>query len=147
MAIRNRIAPVFLVTSMLFAASGAWGADPDDEMRRAARLIAGAEGPMAKRDLKGYCVATRGSPEYPGYVARACQMFVKNKLKNAEDCSDANLKKEVAKDNAACLAMSTGDFEKEMATQRKGWERTLGQMKEKGVDTDRLLKEERAKIR
>ncbi len=147
MAIRIRMALVFFVTSMLFTASGVWGAEPDAEMRKGAKLIASAEVPMAKRDLKGYCAATRGSPEYPGYVARACQMSVKNNLKKAEDCSDANIKREIAKDSASCLGMSAGDFDKEMVTQRKGWERTLGLMKEKGVDTDKLMREERAKIR
>ena len=147
MAIRIRMARVFLVTSILFAASGVWGAEPDAEMRKAAKLIVAVEGPMAQRDLKGYCAATRGSPEYPGYVARTCQMFVKNNLKKAEDCSDANIKQEIAKDHASCLSMSAGGFDKEMATQRKGWERTLGLMKEKGVDTDKLMREERAKIR
>ncbi len=147
MAIRIRMARVFLVTSMLLVAPGVLGAEPDAEMRRAAKLIANAEVPMTKRDLKGYCAATRGSAEYPGYVARTCQMFVKNNLKKSEDCSDANIKQEVAKDNASCLGMSAGDFDKEMATQRKGWERILGEMKQKGVDTDKLMTEERAKIR
>lgn len=146
MTIRIRIPPVFLVVSMLFAASGVWGAEPDEEMRKGAKLIASAEGSMAKRDLKGYCAATRGSPDYPGYLVHACQMFVKNNLKKTEDCSDASIKQEVAKANASCLTLSAGDFDKEMANQRKGWERTLGQMKEKGVDTDKLMKEERAKI-
>ena len=147
MTIRIRMAPVFFVASLLFPASGVWGAEPDDEMRKGAKLIASVEVPMAKRDLKGYCAATRGAPEYPGYVARACQLFVKNNLKKAEDCSDANIKQEIAKDNASCLGMSTGDFDKEMAAQRKGWERILGLMKDKGVDTDKLMKEERAKLR
>ncbi len=146
MAIRIRVAPVFLATSMLLAAPGVWGAEPDQEMRKAAAMIASVEKPMAKRDLKGYCAATRGSPDYPGYVARACQAYVKNNFKKAEDCSEANVKQEIAKDNATCLAMSPGDFDNEMATQRKGWERTFGSMKEKGVDADKLMKEERAKI-
>ena len=147
MVIRICMASVFLVSSVVFAASGIWGAEPDEEMRKGAKLIASVEGLMAKRDLKGYCAATRGSPEYPGYVARACQMSVKNNLKKAEDCSDASIKQEVAKDNASCLGMSAGDFDKEMVTQRNGWERILGSMKQKGVDTDKLMKEERARIR
>lgn len=147
MVIRICMASVFLVSSVVFAASGIWGAEPDEEMRKGAKLIASVEGLMAKRDLKGYCAATRGSPDYPGYLLRACQMFVTNNLKKAEDCSDANIKQEVAKDKASCLAMSSGNFDQEMATQRSGWERTLGQMRVKGVDTDLLMKEERAKIR
>ncbi|MEO8101219.1 MAG: hypothetical protein ABI790_01765 [Betaproteobacteria bacterium] len=147
MSIRIRMAPVFMFTSICFAAPGVWGGEPDEEMRKGARTIANMERPMAKHDLKGYCAATRGSPEYPGYVVRACQFSVKNNLKKAEDCSDENVKKEVAKDNATCLAMSTGDFDKEMAAQRKGWERTFASMKDKGVDADKLMKEERAKIK
>ncbi|MCF8198611.1 MAG: hypothetical protein K9J42_07585 [Sulfuritalea sp.] len=144
MAIRIHFASASLVTSMLFVMSVVWGAEPDDEMRRAARFIVDVEGVMAKRDLKGYCAATRGSPEYPGYVARACQAFVKNKMKKAGDCSDAHIKKEVASDIANCLAMPAADFDKEAAIQREGWERILGSMKAKGVDTDKLMKEVRA---
>jgi hypothetical protein len=147
MAIRIRTTQVFLVISMLLVAPGVLGAEPDEEMRKAAKFIASLEGPMANRDLKGYCAATRGSPDYLGYLVRACQMSVKNNLKKAEDCSDASIKQYVVKDNASCLALSTDDFDKEMATQRNGWERILGSMKQKGVDTDKIMKEERAKVK
>lgn len=146
MNFKIRMSSVLLVSSMLFSASGVWGAGPDDEMRKGVKLIASTEGPMAKRDLKGYCAATRGSPDYPGYLLRICQLYVKNNLKKPEDCTDASIKQEVAKDNANCLAMLPGDFNMEMATQREEWERILGQMREKGVDTDRLMNEERARI-
>lgn len=147
MTFRIRLAPILFVTTMLFTASGVWGAEPDEEMRKGAKLIASMEGPMAKSDLKGYCAATRGSPDYPGYLMRACEMSVNNKLKKAEACTDSSIKQEVGKDKAICLTMSAADFDKEMAIQRKGWENTLRQMKEKGVDTEKLMSEERVKVR
>ena len=87
----NRIlfSAAFLITGLSLATPPAQGAEPDADMRAGARLLVSLEGPMAKRDLKSYCAARNGSPEYAGYVMRACQAFVKNNLKKAEDCSEA----------------------------------------------------------
>lgn len=147
MAFGIRIALAFLIISTSLATPPVLGAEPTEEMRQAARLVVRVEEPMAKRDLKGYCAATYGSPDYAGYVVRACQSMVKNNLKKSEDCSETNIRQEVRKDSDRCLAMSDGEFDKEMLTQRRGRENFTKIMTEKGVDAEKLLQEERAKIR
>ena len=145
----NRIlfSAAFLITGLSLATPPAQGAEPDADMRAGARLLVSLEGPMAKRDLKSYCAARNGSPEYAGYVMRACQAFVKNNLKKTEDCSEAAVGQEIRKDTDRCLAMSDGEFDKEMLTQRRGRENFTKRMKENGIDGEKLLQEERAKLR
>ena len=145
----NRIllSAAFLITGLSLATPPAQGAEPDADMRAGARLLVSLEEPMAKRDLKSYCAARNGSPEYAGYVMRACQAFVKNNLKKAEDCSEAAVGQEIRKDTDRCLAMSDGEFDKEMLIQRRGRENFTKRMKENGIDGEKLLQEERAKLR
>ena len=122
-------------------------AEPDAETRAAARLIASVEQPLAKRDLKGYCAAVYGTPDYAKFVASACQAGIKKKVKKPEDCSDANLKQEIGRIIGSCVAMPPEQFDMTV----KRWSEVRGkflvEMKTKGIDGEKTLKEERAKLR
>ena len=78
------------------------GTEPIEEMRSFARMSVLVE----TRDQKGFCAAMVADPSYVGYVNRACQFAVKNKLKKPEDCSPENIAREISADSDRCLTMS-----------------------------------------
>jgi hypothetical protein len=122
-------------------------AEPDAEARATARLILSVERPLAERDVKNYCAAVYGTPDYAGFVMRACQAGVKSTAKKPEDCSEANIKQVVKNDVDRCLGMTAEQFDatvKRWAGMRGGF---LKDMAAKGVDGEKVLKEERAKLR
>lgn len=139
-----------LLCSLVTIGAPAMGADAASDLnldnRSVARLMAQAEDAMDKRDLKGYCAVTVGTPEYPGYVALACLERAERKLKKIEDCSLTNVKKEAKRDIDQCLAMSTEQFGKRISEQSRGRDAWIKEMKRRGVDGEKLLREERAKL-
>lgn len=145
MAVKICVISVFLVTGMSLATLPALGAEPTEDMRVTARVLASQEAPVAKRDLKGFCAATYGSPDYAGYSARACQLWVKNNMKKPEDCTEVNIQQEIRKDTDRCLAMSDEDFDKQIVAQRKARAEFIAKMKEEGVDGEKLLQHELAR--
>ena len=143
----SRLAGAILSAGMMFVATQAMGQDQNAEARSAAKMLAGLERPLEKRDIKGYCTALQADPDYVGYVTRVCQFSVKNKLKKPEDCSDANIKQEMKKDFDVCLAMPSEEFEKTVLKWREAQASFVRDMKAKGIDGEKLLQEERAKLR
>lgn len=122
-------------------------AEPGSEARAAARLIASVEQPLAKRDLKSYCAAVHGTPDYASYVARACQAGVKNNVKKPEDCSDTNIKQEIENVIGRCASMTAEQFD----TTAKRWdevrEKFIKEMAAKKVNGEAVLEEARARLR
>ena len=142
-----RFAGAILSAGMMFAATQTMGQDQNAEVRSAAKMLAGLERPLEKRDINGYCTALQADPDYAGYMTRVCQFSVKNKLKKPEDCSDANMKQEMKKDFDVCLAMPLEEFEKTVMKWREARASFVRDMKAKGVDGEKLLAEERVKSR
>ena len=142
MATSIRIALSSLIIGMLLATPPALGAEPTEDMRAFARMFAALEA----RDLKGYCTAMHDAP-YAGYLTRVCQSAVQNKLKKPEDCSQESIAQQVRNDNQQCLAMPTAEFEKTAQRYPEAREKFLKEATAKGIDGDKLLQEERAKIR
>ena len=142
MTIAIRISWAFLITGMSLATTPVLGAEPTEDMRTFVRMFAALEA----RDHKGYCAAMHGAP-YAGYLDRVCQSAVQNKLKKPEDCSPERITQQVKVDTAQCLAMPAAEFEKTALRGREASKAFVKQMTAQGVDGDKLLQEERAKIR
>jgi hypothetical protein len=146
----HRIAGAILSIGMTLAATQAMGADaaakPDPETRQIARMMAQIEMAMEKRDLKGYCAATSGSPDYTGTVALACLERAEEKRGKLEDCSLPKILSQVKKDRDQCLAMSTEEFQKRISNFPGGRDKWVKSLKQRGVDGDKLLQEERSKL-
>jgi len=139
---KMHIASVFLVTGMSLAAPPVLGAEPTEAMRTFARMFAALEA----RDLKGYCTAMHGA-SYAGYLERVCQSAVQNRVKKAEDCSPENIAQQTKSDTGQCLLMPAAEFEKTVLRGREGGQAFLKEMAAQGIDGEKLLQEERAKIR
>lgn len=117
------------------------------EIRESARMMARVDHSVRNKDLKGYCAATVGAPGYAGYVERACQSGMKNNMKTAQDCTPEKVSAQVAADRAQCLAMSAEKFDEAASQQpqrRAQWIKMAGA---RGVDGEKLLDEERAKLK
>ena len=74
-------------------------------------------------------------------------MSVTNNLKKPEDCSEANIKQQMTNNTDCCLALSKGEFDKQILVERREWETSVKYMKGRGIDVAKLLQEERAKLR
>lgn len=141
MTIRIRTALAFMITGLSLATTPALGAEPTEDMRTFARMFATLEA----RDHKGYCAAMHGAP-YVGYLNRVCQSAVQNKLKKPEDCSPEHMTRQLKLDADKCLAMPAAEFEKTAFRGREGSKALVKQMTAQGIDGEKLLQEERAKI-
>lgn len=146
MAIRIRIAAAFMVSGISLATLPALSAELTEDMRASARTLAGQEIAIAKHDLKGFCTATYGSPEYASYTARACHFWLKNNMKKPDDCTEANIQQEIRKGIGHCLEMSGSDFDKQILNQRKEREVFIAKMRKAGMDGEKLLHDELAKL-
>ena len=143
----NRITMAILFSAMTLPAAQTMAQEPTADMRSTARTLASLERPLEKRDLNGYCTTMHSDPAYTGYVTRACQNYVKNNMKKAEDCSDANIKQEVKKDSDRCLATSPDEFIKTVAQWRTARAEFVKNTGAKGIDSEKLIAEERAKLK
>ncbi len=137
-----RIAFSILVV-MLLATTSAQGAEPTEDMRTMARMLAALEA----RDLNGYCADIHDAPPYAGYLSRVCQYAVQNKLKQPEDCSPGNITLQIQADRKACLAMTPEEFEKTALRWREGIDSFIKGMAAQDIDGEKLLQEERARKR
>lgn len=142
MTARIRIASAFLVSGIFFATLPALGAEPTDEMRMFARMFATLEA----RDLKGYCAAMHGAA-YVGYLGRVCESAVQNKVKKPEDCSQESIAQQVKLDNSRCLAMPAIEFEKTVLRGGEGSKAFIKQMAAQDVNGEKLIQDEKAKLR
>ncbi len=138
--------PTFLFAAAL-AASPALGEEPSEEMRQGASIIARVEALLAKDDLKGFCAAVHKSPAYAGYASRACQAGVKANVRQAEECTEARIALQVAADHEECVAMPPEAFAQRKQDFGEGRARFLQDLAARGVDGEKLIAEERAKLR
>lgn len=141
-----RIVSALSLIGMPLAAPALLAAAPDETLRRSARLLVNVEALLEKRDLKGYCGAFYGSTDFAAYLARACELSVKNNLAKAEDCPQA-IRQDIEKHTDRCLAMSDAEIERERLEQRRARESLVKSMGEKGMDGENILQEERARLR
>lgn len=142
MATRIRTAWACLITGACLATTPVIGAEPTEEMRTFARMFATLEA----GDLKGYCAAMHDAP-YAGYLNRVCESAVQNKLKKAEDCSQENIARQVKTDAEQCLAMPAAEFEKKVQRGAEASQSFVRQTAAQGIDGEKLLQEERARLR
>lgn len=147
MTFAKPVIPLICAFLIGFPPATANAAEPTEEMRQAAKVLAGQEDSIEKRNLKGYCAATYGSASYAAYVARACQLSVRNNLKKVEDCGEAHIRQEVAKDTDRCTAMSDSEFDTAVTLQRRARASFVRAAKEKDVDGEKLIQAERDNLR
>ena len=136
-----RIALVFLITVLSLATTPTLGAEPTEDIRTFARIFA----TLDAHDLKGYCTEMHAAP-YTGYLSRACQSAVQNKIKKPEDCSQDKISEQIRIDTEQCLAMSADKFEETMLHGRVSRKEFVEKMAAQGIDGEKLLQDERAKI-
>jgi hypothetical protein len=138
-SIRTTLA--FLAAGLSLASAPIHAADPTKDMRTFARMFAMLEA----RDHKGYCAAMHGDA-YVGYLNRVCQSAVQNRLKKPEDCSSENIARQLKADADKCLAMPATEFNQAVLRGREGSKAFVEQMTAQGVDGEKLLREEQAKM-
>lgn len=117
------------------------------EIRESARMMARVDHSVRNKDLKGYCAATVGAPGYAGYVERACQFGMKNKMKMPQDCTPEKVSAQVTADRAQCLAMSPEKFDEAASQQRQRRAQWIKMVNAQGVDAGKLLEEEFARLK
>ena len=142
-----RLTGAILLAGLLLATTPALGQDPSVEMRGAARMIAGVERALEKRDPPGYCELLYGGPTYRSYLSRVCEGAIRNNVVEGEVCSDAKIEQEIKKTLDGCLAMTPDALEKTNLGWRAVREKFVKDSGDNGVDGELLLREERAKLR
>ncbi len=133
---------VFLAIGLLFTTTPVLGAEPTEEMRAFAHLSALVE----TQDQKGFCTTVVAATSYADYVRRVCQLAIQNKLRKVEDCTPENIAREITTDTNRCLSMSAVEFKKSTAGWAELREDFIRRTKSKGIDGEKLLQEERAKL-
>lgn len=133
--------------ALLAAAGSAAGNEATADQRSTARIYARIEAPLANRDQKAYCEAFLGNEDYLGYVKRACEFGVKAGVRKPEQCGAQAVAAEAAADGGKCLEMDRASFDATVAKQGEGRARFVKSMAEQGIDGDRLIAEERAKLK
>lgn len=142
MATPLRVASAIL-TASLAVATPLSGAEPSEEMRTFARILAALEA----RNLKGYCTAMHGTPAYSGYLSRACQSGVQNNVRKPEECVPEGIARQVRTDLEKCLAMPADEFEKQVQRGGEASKAFVKQATSESVDGEKLLQDERVKLR
>jgi hypothetical protein len=117
------------------------------EARLTAEIIVRMERPVQKRDQKAFCTVMTSASGFDAYQKRACESGVRNKVKKPEECSEANLKLEAKRDTDRCLGLSAADFEDALVPWRTAKEKFIKDAAAKGLDGEKLLQEERVKLR
>ncbi|MBX9906221.1 MAG: hypothetical protein K2Y31_17895 [Burkholderiales bacterium] len=144
----------YILAASTLAACAAIAATPsfvlDDQpatAQQVAAYLVSVERPLQKNDLKGYCSATLGRPGVLQMHARMCQDAVRSKHNKPEDCTEARIKQHAKNGMDECLAMPAGEFAKAQKDFREGLEEFTKDAKAKGVDANKLLAAERAKLK
>lgn len=143
MATPIRVASVILTAGLAVATPLAGGAEPTEELRTFARMLTALEA----RDLKGFCTAMHRTPAYAGYLSRACQSGVQNKVRKPEECAPEGIARQVSADLEKCLAMPADEFEKQVQRGGEARKAFVKQAAADSVDGEKLLQDERAKLR
>jgi hypothetical protein len=116
-------------------------------VRQMAAYLAATAGPVEKRDLKAYCKAVVDRPGVVEMFRRQCQEAVKQKQAKPDDCATGNVKKAVGDALASCNAMPAAEFEGQLSDWREGLVEFLSQAKAQGLDGEKLIAEERRKLK
>lgn len=136
-----RIVMVFLVTGMALTTAPVFGAESIEDLQAMVRMLAALEA----RNQKAYC-ATMQSPAYTDYLSRVCQSYVANKLKKSEDCTTESVALEVKASAEQCLAMSPDELEKVALRWQDSRKAVFEEMTAKGLDVEKLVREELKKL-
>lgn len=107
MAVTHAFTLSLFLVGLCAAATPAATAEPTDDMQTLAHMFVALE----RRDQGGYCAAMNSNP-YAGYLGRACQSAVQNKLRKPEACSPDIIAREMSEDFAKCQATTATDFDK-----------------------------------
>lgn len=121
------------------------GAEPTDDMRRAASTLASVERALAQDDIAGYCDAMYGSANYLRYVTNVCLAAARNKLREPKECTPEAAQLEVSKDAVQCAAMGPPEIAAAKAKSRVARESFIQGVASKGVEGERLMQEELVK--
>ncbi len=136
-----RIMKVFLVTGMALTTAPVLGAESIEDLQAMVRMLAALEA----RHQKAFC-ATMQSPAYTNYLSRVCQTNVKNTLKKSEDCTEDRVALEVTASAKQCLAMSPDELEQVALRGQDSRKAFFEEMSAKGLDIEKLVREERSRL-
>jgi hypothetical protein len=148
---RQRLLTPIVAVLLSLQAGGAGAQMMLDEkpatVRQMAAYLAATSGPVEKRDLKAYCKAVVDRPGVVDLFRRQCQEAVKQKAAKAEECSTESLRKAVGNALQECQSMPAAEFENQLAEWREGLGEFLRQAKAQGQDGEKLIAEERRKLK
>lgn len=147
MSISNWNHGMLACVALLAVAGPAVGNEVTADQRAAARIYARIENPLASRDQKAYCEAFHGTEDYRGYVGRACEFGVKMGVRKPEQCTAQAVAAEAEADRKKCLAMDRASFDATVAKQGEIRANFVKSMAERGIDGDKLIAEERGKLK
>jgi hypothetical protein len=117
------------------------------EERDAARLFASIEAPLAARNQPVYCDSFIGGADFKAYVTRACQHGVKAGVRKPEQCTTEVIAQELQADLKKCHAMDAAAFGERITRHGEARTRFLQEMSRRGVDGEKLIAEERGKLK
>lgn len=147
MKIQNKLVHLAAVSIAALMASYAFGKEPTDEQRYAARLYARFEAPLASRNQNAYCAAFYGTEDYRIYHARACDMGIKVGVRKPEDCTAKAVNDQAEERHRKCLAQSSAEFDATIDKHKEGRAGFVERMAGEGIDGEKLIAEERAKLK
>lgn len=122
-------------------------AEPTADQRSAARIQARIEFPLANRNQKAYCDAFYGTEDYLAHVRRACEAGVKVGVRKVEQCTVQAAAADAKADLKKCLEMDKVAFDATVAKHSEVRTKFVKTMADLGIDGDKLIAEERAKIK
>jgi hypothetical protein len=130
-----------------FSACTPFSKDQNDEHRRSAQMIVKMDKAVKDGDLRSYCDALMDNTDYAAFIKDGCRRAAEKQGKGAEGCTDAKIKEEVQAEIRKCLATNDDEF----GRLRSGWPERYELMTRKlaseTADSQKLLQEERAKLR
>jgi len=137
-----------LIVGVAIAATPSFVLDdqPATAQQVAAYLVS-VERPLQKNDLKGYCSAVLGRPAALQMHTRMCQDAVKSKHNKPEDCTEARIKQHARKVMDECLAMPAGEFAEVRKAYPEARADFIKNAKAQGLDGQKLMSAERAKLK
>jgi hypothetical protein len=138
---------MFSIVAAAFLPGHASAQEVGAEERDAARLFASIEAPLAARNQPLYCDSFIGGADFKAYATRACQHGVKVGVRKPEQCTAEVISKEVQADLKECHAMDAAAFSDRIAKHGEARSRFVQEMGKRGVDGEKLIAEERGKLK
>ena len=147
MKVMNRLLHLATASIVALMASYAFGKEPTDDQRDVARLHARIEAPLASRNQKAYCEAFYGTEDYRRFRTRDCETGIKLGRRKPEECTSKAVDERVADEHKKCMAQGSAEFEATIDRHKEGRSGFVRRIAGQGIDGEKLIAEERAKLR